>query len=412
MYVEKLVCSRCGEVHYPDERTFFCSKMDGRLDIYYDYDSISNVLTKDLIERRRNGIWRYKELLPTREEIYLGEGGTPLIKARNLSEELHVEIYLKDETRNPTWSFKDRPIAVGVAKGMEFGVEIAVTASSGNAAASLAAFSAKAGIKAVAFVPHFSGLGKVAQLMMYGARVVRLRWIGKEDPTVKMMREMALRYGWYPVPSFGPFNPYQFEGNKTISYEIAEQLGWTSPDWIMIPVGGGGLLAGSWKGFKEFKELGFISSLPKIAAVQPDGNAPLVRAFKQGKGPFEIEPWGEPHTIATGLEDPYPWDGDAALTAIRESRGTAVSVSDEEILKSQRLLAKREGIFAEPSGVASLAGMIKLVEEGFIDRGDKVAVLVTGGGLKDMDVILEKVEIPPVMEPDVNSVMSYLGLSK
>lgn len=201
-------------------------------------------------------------------------------------------------------------------------------------------------------------------------------------------------------------------GNKTISYEIAEQLGWTSPDWIMIPVGGGGLLAGSWKGFKEFKELGFISSLPKIAAVQPDGNAPLVRAFKQGKGPFEIEPWGEPHTIATGLEDPYPWDGDAALTAIRESRGTAVSVSDEEILKSQRLLAKREGIFAEPSGVASLAGMIKLVEEGFIDRGDKVAVLVTGGGLKDMDVILEKVEIPPVMEPDVNSVMSYLGLSK
>jgi len=409
MYVEKLVCSRCGETHHPEEKVFFCSRMDGRLDIYYDYDSIADVLTKDLIERRKNGIWRYRELLPTNKELYLGEGGTPLIKARNLSEELHVDIYLKDETRNPTWSFKDRPISVGVAKGVEFNVKVAVTASSGNAAASLAAFSAKAGIKAVAFVPHFSSLGKVAQLIMYGAEVVRLRWAGSEDPTVKMMREMALKYGWYPVPSFGPFNPYQFEGNKTISYEIAEQLSWSSPDWVIIPVGGGGLLAGSWKGFKEFKHLDLIRSTPRIAAIQPEGNSPLVRAFKQGKKPFEIEPWGEPHTIATGLEDPYPWDGDAALTAIRESEGTAISVSDEEILESQKLLARKEGIFAEPSGVASLAGMIKLVKEGVIERGDKTVVLITGGGLKDMDVVLERVEIPPVIEPDVNTVLRYLG---
>jgi len=413
MYVTKLVCARCGEEHTPDERVYFCSKMDGRLDIYYDYDAIADVLTREELELRPSGTWRYRELLPIKKEtpvVDLGEGGTPLIKATRLADRLGFRnLYLKDETRNPTWSFKDRPMAVGVAKAIEFGIKTAVTASSGNAAAALAAFAAKAGIDVVTFVPHFAGLGKVAQLQLYGAKVVRLKWETEEDPTVKMMVEMVKKHGWYPCPSFGPFNPYQFEGNKTMAYEILEQLGWRAPDWVMIPVGGGGLLAGNWKGFKEFKLLDFVGDTPKIAAVQSTGCAPLVRAYQQGKGPFEIEPWGKPDTIATGLEDPFPWDGDAALTAIRESGGTAVAVTNEEILEALRLLAKYEGIFAEPSGVASLAGLIKLKAEGVIDPTDLVVVEITGSGLKDPDVVVEAVGTPPVIEPTVDAVESYLS---
>jgi threonine synthase len=185
-------------------------------------------------------------------------------------------------------------------------------------------------------------------------------------------------------------------------------LNWEVPDWLFIPVGGGGLLAGNWKGFKEFETLGFISSLPKIVAVQSTGCAPLVRAYEQGRDPFDIEPWGKPETIATGLEDPFPWDGDAALRAIRESRGTAVSVTNEEILEAQKLLAKEEGIFAEPSGVASLAGLMKLLDEGIIGSGDLVVVEITGSGLKDPDVISEHLGLPPVIEPRIEVVDSYL----
>jgi len=412
MFVEKLKCARCGEEHDPDEKVFYCSKLDGRLDIYYDYDAISSVLTKDELVRRKGGTWKYRELLPIKEGtrvVDLGEGNTPLIKCEDLGRAIGLRnLYAKDETRNPTWSFKDRPMSVGVAKGIEFGVKTAVIASSGNAAAALAAFCAKANIDCVTFVPHFAGAGKVAQLMLYGAKVVRLRWGEEEDPTVKMMLETSRKYGWYPCPSFGPFNPYQFEGNKTMAYEVCEQLNWEAPDWLFIPVGSGGLLAGNWKGFKEFKNLGFMSSLPKIVAVQSTGCAPLVRAHEQGKGPFEIEPWGKPETIATGLEDPFPWDGDAALRAIRESEGTAVSVTNEEILEAQKMLAKEEGIFAEPSGVASLAGLIKLLKRGVVDSGDLVVVEITGSGLKDPEVVSEHMGLPPVIEPKIEVVDSYL----
>ena len=413
MFVEKLTCARCGEEHPPEERVCHCSNLDGRLDIFYDYDSVADILSKGVLEGRRRGTWKYRELLPIKREtevVDLGEGGTPLLKCDDLGRVLGLpNLYAKDETRNPTSSFKDRPMSVAVAKGIEFGVKRAVVASSGNAAAALAAFSAKADMECFAFVPHFAGMGKIAQLTLFGAHVIRLRWEQKEDPTVKMMLEMSRRYGWYMSPSFGTFNPYQFEGNKTMAYEICEQLGWNPPDWIFIPVGGGGLLGGNWKGFKEYEELGLVEGLPRVAAVQSTGCAPLVRAYEQGSDPFEIEPWGKPETVATGLEDPFPWDGDAALLAIRESGGTAVAVPNEKILEAQGLLAKEEGLFAEPSGAASLAGLIKLKEEGEVDPGDLVVFEVTGSGLKDPDVVIESIGPPPVIEPEVENIKKFLG---
>jgi threonine synthase len=188
-----------------------------------------------------------------------------------------------------------------------------------------------------------------------------------------------------------------------MAYEIVEQMNWSVPDWVMVPTGSGCLLAGVWKGFKDFHSLDLSNSLPRLVAIQPEGCAPLVRAFRQNKSPFEIEPWGRPKTIAGGLADVFPWDGDAALTAMRETRGTAETVSDKEILEAQRLLASTEGIFAEPTGVASLAGLVKLVNEGAIKRDENIVVLITGNGLKDPDAAANQFKKFPTISPNLKS---------
>ena len=403
-YVKYLKCSRCGKVYYLDQKPIVCENKDlGRLDIYYDYEKVKEVFSKHILKGRRFYMWRYRELMPVREDkniVTLGEGGTPLIRAKRLAEELKVKnLYLKDETRNPTGSFKDRGMSVAVSMAVEFGYKVTVTASSGNAAAALAAYSAKAGLETYAFVIEEAGYGKVAQLLFYGAKVFRVKGLGKEDPTVKMMKLTYEKYGWYPSPSFGPFNPYQIEGPKTISYEVVEQLNWNIPDWVMVPVGAAALLTSVWKGFRDFKELGFIDNLPRLAAIQSTGNPPFVRAWKEKAEPFKIKPWPKPETVATGLEDPYPWDHDGGLKALQETKGVAEEVSDELILKAMKMLAKYEGIFAEPSGVASLAGYMKLLEEGIIDRGDTVVVLITGHGLKDPDIVKKVSGDAPKIEP-------------
>ena len=406
-FVTGLQCAKCGKNYAPEDNALFCKNHDdGRLDIFYDYDAIRNEVSREVLSKRAATVWKYKEFLPIgkRENVVsLGEGGTPLIKSTRLAEKLKLQsLYLKDDTRNPTSSFKDRPMTVGVSKALELQAKILASASSGNAAASLAAYAARAGFECYAFVPESAPAGKIAQLNLFGAKIVRLRQLKEEeDPTVKMLKLVCRKYGWYPCPSFGPFNPYQAEGPKTMAYEIVEALDWEMPDWVAIPVGAGGLLAGNWKGFRELNLLGYAQGEPKICAVQPEGCAPLVRAFRQGKSPLNIEPWRNPQSIAGGLCDPFPWDGDAALTALKESGGTAESVSDTEILEAQKLLAKTEGIFAEPSGVASLAGLKKLLEQGVIDREESVVVEITGSGLKDINVITRTPEDYPLIEPRI-----------
>jgi len=405
-----LRCLKCGHKHEPTKGLYTCKKCGGKLDVIYDYESIK--LSKKELAKRPSGVWKYFELLPLDDKkniVTLGEGGTPLIKAKNLSRELKMRnLYLKDETRNATSSFKDRPMSVGVSKAVEFGARTVVCASSGNAAIALSAYAAKAGIKCYAFVAAGAPLSKIAQLSMHGAIVVRPKAKGTGDPTYKLMLESWRKHGWHPIPSGGAFNPYQPEGSKTISFEICEQLGWMTPDWIVVPTGAGTLMSGSAKGYLEFEQLGLVKKVPRMVAIQSEGSAPIVKAFRKGTPPYEIPTWPNPQTIAGGLIDPYPWDADTALPAIRRSKGTAEAVSDAEILEAVKSLARREGIFAEPSGAAGIAGLRKLLESGAIDRSDEVVVEVTGGGLKDVDTALKMVEQPIPIEPELDQLKKLM----
>jgi threonine synthase len=412
VFVDSLKCLKCGHSHEPTEKVYVCKKCGGKLDVLYDYDAISRKITRKKLVTRKPGVWKYLELLPIANDkniVTLGEGGTPLIEAKNLARELEMkQLWLKDETRNPTLSFKDRPMSVGISKAVEFGAKAVVTASSGNAATALAAYSAKAGIDCYAFVPTEAPLAKLAQLSIHGARAMRVKAQGAGDPTYELMRASWEKFGWHPIPSGGAFNPYQPEGSKTISYEICEQLGWEVPDWVMIPVGAGTLLSGNAKGYSEFERLGLIDGVPRLAGIQSEGCAPLVKGFREGTDPYQIPTWEKPKTIAGGLVDPYPWDADTAIPAVKNSKGTMDAVTDDEILAAEKMLAKSEGIFAEPSGAAGLAGLKKLLETGAIDRSDCVVIEVTGGGLKDQEVAVESAKELPTIEPELGQLKALL----
>ena len=371
-----------------------CKKRDfGRLDIEYDYDAVSAKLTRaSLKSRGARDVWRYEELLPVRQKfaVKLGEGSTPLIHAKRLGEKLGIsKLYLKDETRNPTASFKDRAMAVGIAKAVELGKRDVAIASSGNAAASLAAYSAAAGIRCHAFVPDDAAVGKIAQLMLYGATILTCKQEKEgEDATVQAMLRAVDESGYYPCPSFGPFNPYQVEGPKTVSFELYEQHEWDETDWILAPTGSGCLLTGLWKGLQDLRGVGLADSYPRLVSVQPKGNQALTKAINKHLRFDQIVPEAYPESVASGLLDPFPWDGDSALTAIERTNGAGVSVDDRAIMQAVRDLAAYEGVFAEPSGAAGVAGLRKLIREGVVGRDDTSVVLVTGSGLKEPDKVM------------------------
>jgi len=404
VFIDSLTCLKCGKKHPPTKGLYVCRKCSGKLEVRYDYDAIAKKVNRKTLERRAPGVWKYPELLPIADAkniVTLGEGGTPLLEAKNLARELGMKrLLLKDETRNPTSSFKDRPMSVGVSMAVEFGAKVVVTASSGNAAIALAAYAAKAGIGCYAFVPAGVSTEKLAQLLVYGAHAIKAKPKGIGDPCYELMRVAWKRYGWHPIPSAGAFNPYHWEGAKTMSYEVCEQLGWEVPDWVVVPSGAGTLLSGNAKGYFELERLGLVKGIPNLAAIQAEGCAPLVRAFKKNVPPDKIQTWANPNTVASGLVDPYPWDADTALPAIKRSGGTAEAASDAEILEAERLLARSEGVFAEPSGAAGLAGLKKLLDAGVVDRSDVVVVEITGSGLKDVKTTMGLVQEPSVIEPE------------
>ncbi|MEM4308251.1 MAG: threonine synthase [Thermoplasmata archaeon] len=381
----KLVCEKCGK-EYGMEKIYTCP-CSGRLEVFMNIDEIE-VSREEVEHRKGNVVAKYFEFLPllAKNPKTLGEGYTPLIKSERLCEKLGLKnLYLKNETVNPTGSFKDRPIVVGANKALEFGAEVLASASSGNAATSLAAWCARFGLKCVTFVPVDAPKSKIAQLQMLGARVYRVREREKgKDPTAEMLSICVEKFGWHAVPSFGSFNPYQIEGAKTIAYEVAEQI---EADAVVVPVGGAGLLLGTLKGFREYNELGWIGKEPVVHAVQSEGCAPLVRAWKERK---EIRAWENPKTVAGGIADPYTWDGNAALKLMYRNGGSAIAVPDALILEAQELLAKYAGIFAEPTGSASLAGIIALRNAGVISKNDNVVCLVTGTGFKDLDIVISR----------------------
>jgi len=392
-YVLGMSCVSCGEERSVDDMYFRCKKCNEPLEVNYDLSKLGSLLDIDYFQNRTWDVWRYRELLPVNNEltmISLMEGGTPLLKSTSLAEELGIkELFLKDETRNPTWSYKDRGTAVGVSKAIEVNAEAVAAASTGNMGSSISAYSAKAGIKCIILITATTPIEKVVQILIHGANTIA---VDQPYPELyRMIFEMTEKYRVYLVHSDSPM---RVEGQKTAAFELCEQLGWISPDKVIIPTSSGGNISAYWKGFFEFKTIKLIDRLPNMVCIQAAGCAPIVKAVKDGKESPEL--WPSPETVAHSISNPNPSlaSGRRCLTLLRESDGIAEDVSDLEILDAQKLLAATEGIFAEPAAAASIAGLKKLINNGYIDEHEKVVCVITGAGLKDVKSALNNCAKP------------------
>ncbi|MCK6623167.1 MAG: threonine synthase [Calditrichaceae bacterium] len=401
-----LKCVSCGREFTPDEIDYTCpacGPLTGTREVLYDYRAISKLLTrKTLAQNREFSHWRYLPLLPVLqpEKIQpLSVGWTPLYRSPQLENQWGLErVWIKDDSRNPTASLKDRASSVAVVKALEKGVGTVTAASTGNAASSWSAFTALAGLKTAIFVPQNAPRPKIAQLLLFGATVLKVN--GNYDDAFDLCCRAAEKWGWYNRST--AINPYLGEGKKTAALEICEQLNWEAPDYVFVSVGDGCIFQGMWKGFKEFYQLGLIERLPKMIGVQAQGSAPLVRAWESRAE--RCEPL-QPRTIADSISVGVPRDQVKALKAARESGGRFTAVSDEEILSAISLLARSAGVFAEPAGAAALAGLKKLAAQGACGRQDRVVVVVTGHGLKDIDGVMQAVSRQPLqVENDLEDV--------
>jgi threonine synthase len=401
-FVSVLRCVSCKKEFSPKEIRYSCDRCGEKLDVVYDYAAMKDKIDKaELVQRPSCSTVRYSEFLPVfdySKVVSLGEGGTPLVKCNRLGDELGVKnLYAKDETRNPTGVFKDRATAMAINKALEFGRTIVAIASTGNAAASLSAYAAKAGLHCNVFVPESSPIGKVSQSIAYGANIVQIK--GDYDQAYDLAGEACKVFDWYNCNPAA--NPFRTEGKKTTAYEICEQCNWKPPDWVFVPVGNGCNLAGIWKGFKEYYELGFIPQRPRLVGVQPAGANVLVTAFRQKMD--HPEPV-TPQTLAGALAIGKPRNFIKAIRSLNESQGLAISVTDNEILEAQSLLARTEGIFGEPGGVAPVAALIKAVrEEGVVDAHDRICCVITGNGLKDPEAPLKHARKPMLIEPTIEA---------
>lgn len=334
------------------------------------------------------GVWAWFDFLPVtdrRAVVSLGEGNTPLLTAPRLGASIGVEtLLLKDETRNPTGSFKDRMLAVGITRAMELGKRVVAVQSSGNVGAAAAAYAARAGLEAKIFVPRTAPPEKILQAQMYGAEVFR---IDHDSPTdiFDLLKWACDEFGWYLVSTAAIYNPFTLEGAKTIAYEIAEALAFNLPDWMIVPVGGGGNIGSLWRGFLDLRALGLVTRLPRLVGVQAAGCAPFVDAIRLDRTAQEALAirWPKMDTLAGAIADDVAFDAHVALPAVRESGGMAVAVPDSETLAMEAAVASTEGLFVEPAAATTLAALKRLVRDGVVRRADRVLCLMTGTGLKD-----------------------------
>ena len=375
-----LMCPECGEVFDGDTVCTFCEACASPLEAQYDLASLSG-LAKESIGQRPKGLWRWHELLPVQDpanRVILGEGDSPLLQAPHLASQLSGgQIYIKDESGQPTASFKSRGLATAVSKAIELGVEEFVIPTAGNAGSALAAYAARAGKQAHIFMPQDAPRVNQEEVRFYGADLILVD--GLIDEAGRQAREMAARFGWFDVSTFK--EPYRLEGKKTMGLELAEQVQWTLPDVIIYPTGGGTGLVGMWKAFRELGQLGWIGEKrPKMVVVQSACCAPVVRAFQENQARTVY--WEGPDTIAAGLRVPGAFADRQILAALRESGGTAVAVTDEEILLAQAEIAVLEGIFPAPEGAATLAAAKHLRGTGWLSAEDRVVLYNTGSGLK------------------------------
>ena len=424
-HVLGLRCTICGAEYGVDEVDYVCPKHgdEGILDVVYDYEAIRRHFPLErLLASEERSIWRYLPLLPVDPEVarrlaegtVLGSvGWTPLYPAPRLAERLGLRhLWVKDDSRQPTASFKDRASAIAVVKTRERRAEVVTTASTGNAAAALAGLCAAVGQPNVIFVPRTAPQAKVAQLLAYGATVLLVD--GTYDQAFDLCLEAARAFGWYNRNT--AYNPYMSEGKKTAAYEICEQLsvGATgqsplrSPDVILVPVGDGCIIGGIHKGLRDLMALGWIERMPRIIGVQAEGSSPLVDAWERGLEGWEMEPV-EAHSVADSIVAGLPRDRIKALRAVRETGGAFVRVTDEEILAAIPALAQGVGVFAEPAAAAAYAGLVRAVEQGLVGPDDRVVVLATGSGLKDVASVMKAVGEARVVAPDLADVREAVG---
>ena len=409
--ITELVCIVCGRSYPPgDLQTCGICGPQGILDVRHDYDAIAPVLTLETLARRSHDHWRYRELLPIDPGATLPPlrvGWTPIYEAPRLAREIGVRrLFLKDDGRNPTSSFKDRASSVGVMKAQEFGYDTIACASTGNAASSLAGMAASIGMRSVIFVPKRAPEPKIAQLLMFGATVFRVA--GSYEEAFELCRAACGHFGWYNRNS--GTNPYLVEGKKTAGLEIAEQfaaggpLGGELPDWVVVSVGDGCTIGGIGKGLHEFKRLKLVRTLPRLLGVQADGASPIVKAFE---AKTDVVP-SDAQTIADSIAVGTPRNWRRALAWIRASRGTMTAVPDDEILEAMRLTARLGGVFGEPAGVAGIAGLRRAVSQGLVPPDSTVVAVVTGNGLKDIRSATEAAGQPTDIQPNLDEVEAAL----
>ncbi|HEX8560097.1 MAG TPA: threonine synthase [Pyrinomonadaceae bacterium] len=384
MNVTHLECAACGKTYEARRLHNLCVECARPLLVRYDLKAAARSLTRESLRGRRADLWRYAEVLPVEREenvVSLGEGWTPLLRARRLGERLGLsELYIKDESQNPTQSFKARGMSAAVSMAKELGVRKLAVPSAGNAAGALAAYAATAGLEAHIFMPKDTPRANVVECEQTGARVTLMDGLITDCGAEVGRRKEA--EGWFDVSTLK--EPYRVEGKKTLGYELAEQLGWELPDVIVYPTGGGTGLVGMWKAFAEMEEMGWIDGRrPRMVTVQAEGCAPIVRAFAAGRR-FADE-FENAATIASGLRVPKAVGDFLILDALRESGGAAVAVSDRELLEAVREVGAAEGLFVAPEGAACVPALRRLVARGEVTEGERVVLFNTGAGVKYLE---------------------------
>ncbi len=408
-------CSLCDSEYDASQVTYTCPKDEGNLNVILDYEQIrSSITPSHIFQSQEYSIWRYEPLLPVSDPGYQFTpyhwvGMTPVFAVPVLAQKLGLsQLWIKDESRNPTASFKDRASAVVVARAREIGAEVVVAASTGNAGAALAGMAAATGQKAVIFAPKTAPQAKIAQLLVFGAQVILVD--GNYDSAFDLTIQAAQEFGWY-CRNTG-YNPFTAEGKKTAAFEIWEWWEKTRNQYpefkrlnVFVSVGDGNIISGIHKGFKDLLTLGWLDQMPRIFGVQSTGSAAIYNAFQAGSE--EIQPVAA-NTLADSISVDLPRDGVRAVRAARESGGSYLAVEDEKILAAIATLGK-VGIFAEPAGATSYAGLVQAVEKGLVNEEDAVLVLNTGSGLKDVRAAMQAVPQAPIIEPSLEALKRHLS---
>jgi threonine synthase len=384
MYVTHLECAKCGTSYEPNRLYNLCTKCGKPLLVRYDLAKASETLKRDDLKNRAASLWRYREVLPVVNDenvVTLGEGFTPLLAARRLGAQINVpELYIKDESLNPTGAFKARGLCMAISMAKELGVKKVAIPTAGNAGGAMAAYAARAGMEAYVFMPRDTPAANRIECEQVGAHVTLIDGLITDCGAEVAKRKDA--EGWFDVSTLK--EPYRIEGKKTMGYELAEQFNWELPDVILYPTGGGTGLVGMWKAFDEMERMGWIGSKrPRMYTVQAAGCAPIVRAFEQGWD--EAPEFENAHTVASGLRVPRAIGDFIMLDILRKSGGGAIAVSDEELVAATREIGAAEGLFCAPEGAACLPVLRRLIAEGSVTADDRVVIFNTGAGVKYLE---------------------------